>query len=502
MRKSTLRVSLAVGAAAAIGIPAWAAASPYATSPPVNASSPSPFAPCADGNDPGTPPGTNFPNSEVEPLVAVNPTNPNNIVGVYQQDRWSNGGAHGLVAAVSHDGGATWPVHSWAHFSKCSGGTAANGGDLDRASDPWVTISPNGNAYFMSLSASADQTTSAMLVAKSTNGGDTWSEPTTLIRETSAFHFNDKNSMTADPTDSRYVYAVWDRSRHPSENAGFNALHSSSFRGDIYFARTTDGGRTWEPARAIFAPKANLFTIGNQIAVQPDGTLVDIFSLSKGSGGQPSLNPFHESVIVSNDKGVHWSEPINISTDQSVDVRDPDTGQDVRAGEGIPDIAVDPNNGTLYAVWDDGRFNGGAYDEIAFSQSTDDGQTWSAPIKVNQTPSTVPVGDRQAFTPAVHVASDGTVGISYYDFRNNTPAPGLVTDAWLVHCHSDCTNPTGWSESHLAGPFNLEQAPVARGFFLGDYEGLASIGNSFSAFFAQAGPTTGQSDIYSVLAHP
>jgi hypothetical protein len=502
MRRRILRVGLAASVALAVAIPAQATATTYSANPPVNASSPSPFVPCTGGNDPGTPPGTNFPNSEVEPFAAVNPTDPNNIIGVYQQDRWSNGGAHGLVAAVSHDGGLTWPVHSWAHFSKCSGGTVANGGDIDRASDPWVTFSPNGHAYFMSLSASADLTTSAMLVATSTDGGDTWSEPTTLIRETSDFHFNDKNSITADPTDSRYVYAVWDRSRHPSENAGFNALHSAAFRGDIYFTRTTDGGQTWEPARAIFAPRANLFTIGNQIAVQPDGTLVDIFALGRGSGRQPSVNQFFEAVVISTDKGVSWSRPVIISTDQSVDVRDPDTGANVRAGEGLPDIAVDPNSGTLYAVWDDGRFNGRTYDEVVFSQSTDGGQTWSAPIRVNQTPSSIPVGDRQAFTPAVHVASDGTVAVSYYDFRHNTSAPGLGTDAWLVHCHSACTDPTSWSETQLAGPFNLELAPVARGYFVGDYEGLTSIGTDLVAFFAQAGPTTGQSDVYSVRAHP
>jgi hypothetical protein len=101
----------------------------------------------------------------------VSGIDPTNVVGVYQQDRWSNGGAHGLVDAVSHDGGQTWPVHSWAHFSTCSGGTAANGGDFDRASDPWVTLA-NGHAYFMSLSASTDLRTSAMLVAKSTDGGE------------------------------------------------------------------------------------------------------------------------------------------------------------------------------------------------------------------------------------------------------------------------------------------------------------------------------------------
>ena len=49
-----------------------------------------------------------FPNSEVEPWVDVNPMNPDNIVGSVQQDRWSNGGARGLVAAASFNGGTTW----------------------------------------------------------------------------------------------------------------------------------------------------------------------------------------------------------------------------------------------------------------------------------------------------------------------------------------------------------------------------------------------------------
>jgi len=75
---------------------------------PVLVSGTSPFATCTIGG-----PGTNYVNAEVEPRVAVNPKDPSNIVGVFQQDRWSNGGAHGLVAGVSHDGGATW-AETWA----------------------------------------------------------------------------------------------------------------------------------------------------------------------------------------------------------------------------------------------------------------------------------------------------------------------------------------------------------------------------------------------------
>jgi hypothetical protein len=98
--------------------------------------------------------------------------------------------------------------------------------------------------------------------------------------------------------------------------------------------------------------------------------------------------------------------------------------------------------------------------------------------------------------------ADGTVGVTYYDFRNNTAAPGLPTDYWLVHCHASCTNAANWSETHVAGPFDEEQAPVAQGFFVGDYEGLASIGNDFLPLFVQAGPVTGQSDAFAARVRP
>jgi hypothetical protein len=455
-------------------------------------SSSSPFATCTVGG-----PGTNFVNSEVEPWVAVNPVHPNNIIGVYQQDRWNNGGAHGLVTAYSFDGGQTWG-RTFAHFSTCSGGTPANGGDFDRASDPWVSFAPNGDAYQISLSASADLLTSGVLVSKSTDGGITWSEPTTLIRETSAFNFNDKESITADPTNANRVYAVWDRSRKPGENASFNALHSFAFRGDIILSRTTNGGATWSAPRDILEQNKNEFTVGNQIVVLPDGTLVDVFALGKGSGLQHSPNPFTEAVVRSTDGGDTWSKPIDISTDESVAVRDPDTGAPVRTGAGLPDIAADPNDGTLYAVWSDGRFSGGARDDVALSRSTDGGLSWSTPIKVNQSPSGV-----AAFIPSAAVASNGTVGVTYYDFRNNTPASGALTDHFIVY--STNHGATWGNDVRITGTsFDLETAPVAGGYFLGDYEGLATSGNAFLPLFVKtnSGDTSNRTDVFFTTATP
>ena len=75
----------------------------------------------------------------------------------------------------------------------------------------------------------------------------------------------------------------------------------------------------------------------------------------------------------------------------------------IRSGDFIPDVAADQRNGNLYAVWMDLRFDGGIFltdhDNIAFTMSTDGGRTWSPTIKVNQTPTTEPNYDQQAFTP-------------------------------------------------------------------------------------------------------
>jgi hypothetical protein len=475
--------------AAALAILAFAGLA-LAASGPVDVSGLSPFAACTIGG-----PGTNYPNSEVEPFVAVNPANPSNIVGVFQQDRWSNGGAHGLVASTSHDGGSTW-TESWAHFSNCSGGTAANGGDYARASDPWVTFAPNGDVYQISLSASADLTVSAVLVSKSTDGGDTWSEPTTLARNVSGFPegpgFNDKESITADPTNSNNVYAVWDRSRFPSDNADLTAQASAaSIRGDIMFSRTTDGGQTWSAPQDILGLNQNEFTIGNQIVVLPNGTLVDIFEDLNGSGFQPAPNQFHESVIRSTDHGATWSKVIDISTDGSIAVRDPDTGAFVRTGAGLPDIAVDPRTRTLYAVWSDGRFSGFTHDDVALSRSRDGGLTWSSPIKVNASPAGV-----AAFTPSVDVASDGTVAVTYYDFRDNTPNTStLPTAAFAVFSHNGGS--TFGGEVRLTKKsFDLDLAPRAGGLFLGDYVGLSHVGATFVPFYTQTVSSSNPTDIF------
>jgi hypothetical protein len=232
-------------------------------------SGPTPFSPGCNGAPQG---GTNYPNAEVEPYVSVDPSNTRHIAGVWQQDRWSNGGANGLLTGVSRDGGKTW-TRTFAHFSRCAGGNATNGGDYERASDPWVSFSRGGTVHQISLSFDNSDGNQAVLVSRSTNGGNSWSEPTTLARDTSLDVALDKESITADPRKSRVAYAVWDRL------VGLTSSNPNHFFGPVWFSRTTNDGASWEPARIIFDPGPDAQTIGNEIVVLPDGTLVNMFTL-------------------------------------------------------------------------------------------------------------------------------------------------------------------------------------------------------------------------------
>jgi hypothetical protein len=465
--------------------------------PLVTVSSTNPYAGCAkDGQS-----GTVFPDAEVEPQVAVNPHNPANIIGVWQQDRWSNGGARGLVAGFSTDGGATWG-QSQLPFSGCVTGINPvldpfTGTPYNRASDPWVSIGPDGTAYAVGLLATETTVSgggnndTGVGAAASTDSGKTWGnarlvksdQGTSPVFEFTQF-FNDKESVTADPIHAGTAYVVWDRLQAPSHTPDA-ALRAHAFRGPAWFSKTTDGGNTWTGTRAIFDPGQNSQTLGNVIVVNPTtGVLYDFFERFQTTGS-PKFTPRGASVgfVSSSDGGTTWSRPTTVASQQFVTDTDPNTGAPLRTGEGLPSVAIDPGTGQLYVVWSDSRFTGGTINQIVISTSTDGGKNWTAPAVISTATGT------PAFTPTVAVNSAGTVGVTYYDLRNlqagNTTT--LPTDYWFT-ASSDHGKTFG-DETQIAGSFDLMQAPNAGGFFVGDYEALGVNGTAFRPFFVQAEPS-------------
>jgi hypothetical protein len=486
-----------------------------------------------------------FPNTSIEPWVAVDPTDTSRLLVGHQQDRWSDGGARGDIDALSNDGGATWtnPIPpNPPGVTECTGGKAA------RASDPWVAFANDGTAFFMSLFLDPAKPTTpfgarkgGMDMSRSTDHGATWSAPVTLVANNSPHVLNDKNSVTADPTENGLVYAVWDQlSVFPPTDAGAallaqndgvaiarQLLHSAvgnssvcapftkppckggapffkfNVTGPTLLSLSTNNGVGFNPPATIVNTGTNQQTIDNLVQVIPNGNVYDFFTFLNLVTGAVNIE-----FVRSSNKGISWSAPPSVATDiQVVGVVSPDTGQALRDASILYSVSVNPVSGAIYLTWQDDRFSttscitpgtpspGIPIDGIVFSQSLDGGAIWSKPVMINKTPANATNPCRQqAFIPAVVATGDGkTVVVTYYDFRNdtNTPAGFEGTDYFAIFCFTttDCTNPANWvNEQRLTTTsFNILNAPVAGGHFLGDYMGLAASGpNTVYPVFGQA----------------
>ncbi len=492
---------LGLGAAAAVASPAPKAGR---MGPLVQVSGPSPFASCTSVD-------ATLPNTEYEPYVGVNPTNPSSIVGIWTQDRQERG----AVVGRSSDGGASWQSVVVPGITKCSGGTD------DIMYDPWLTFSPNGDLYTSALTYDYTSGDDALRVSKSRDGGLSFAPPVTVATGPCCRLFDDKASITADPTDPSYVYATWTLYEYRDDTQTPPGVKVS-----LLFSRSRDGGSTWTRPRALLRQSLDVDPSHDaQIVVLPTGRLLlffDHYRIARMGAGPRVPHPDQRlTFFSSDDRGVTWSAPKEVASlipranfSNLGGAYDPDVCSDPSAtdscaliitagsaGESGADVAVDPNNGRLYAVWPDSRFsNHGDFanvnllaDAVAFSMSSDGGTTWSTPIKVSHAAGRLPLGDQQAFLPSVAVNSAGTIGVSYYDLRNNTSAPGLLTDRWITYCNprkhdKTCANAHAWhTETRVTDrSFDMEKALQARGdgFFVGDYQGLATQGTSFHAFFS------------------
>ncbi|MEO3928397.1 sialidase family protein [Micromonosporaceae bacterium B7E4] len=428
-------------------------------------SGPTPFGHCPA--DARLPPGA------VEPQVAANPVDPDNIVALWTQDRFS-----GLVAGVSFDRGRTWQRVVVPGTSRCTGGPF---GSVDEA---WLSFGPTGVVHLTGKVFGTPEVPSGLITARSDDGGRTWSPPVLVAAQRDPAQGGFTSApITADPRDPARLYAAGSTVTEPS-------AEGEPFRGPAFFTRSDDGGRSWHPARTTYDPGPGRLTTGHQLSVLPGGLLIDSFTRVDLTATPPRMRL---DVIHSTDGGHTWSSPVAVAEMRTAGVHDPERPEDsVAGGSGmVADPAVDPLTGRIYLVWQDARFTARAADSIALSASDDGGRTWTTPAPVNATPSSIPTGNRQAFTTSVDVAADGTVAVAYSDFRNNTLGGALLTDRWLVTCQARCTTTAGYtSEARLTPqPFDMHDATMLAdigppGYFLGDYAGLTHTGRNFITVFA------------------
>jgi hypothetical protein len=476
--QTSKKLAMAVAVATALvlpAVPAHAKAEAHNASRPTTVSRGDPFAACTVGA------GENsvvYPGAEVEPSVTVSRDFPRHLVGAWQQDRWNDGGARGIVVGYTRDGGRTFHRVAWP-VSRCARG----GLNYDRASDPWVSTGPEGIVYGSAVSFDASSPRNAVVATTSYDGGRTWRNTTPVIADASGRFFNDKNSVTADPRRPGRAYQVWDRIDGGPQG-------DQLLTGATYMSVTRDFGHSWSKARVIVPTAPFEQTLGNVIVADPRrGTLYNFYTAFQFTDSTANnLVSVRYEVVRSTNGGRTWSAPSVIAPDNGVRTRNPNTGAPVRTEGGVSSQAIDPRTGELYMAYEGTDFTEGRRQQVQLVHSTNGGRTWSAPVRVNHDPAVA------AFTPTVAVTSHGDVGVSYYDLRDVQPGNTTTfpTSTWLAF------SPRGGThfglERRIAPDFDMNKAPEAGGFFIGDYQGLVASGDSFRALFVTTNSRNSQTD--------
>ena len=369
-----------------------------------------------------------------EPGVAVNPRNPKQVVVVYQFQ---------AAAAYTRNGGKSWQLANGVSPTnyKMSGDVSVAFDNQGHAIYDCIAFDKLGTFNYWAHNA----TRNGIFVRRSLNGGKHW-QPT--LRTVSAWPtqpgipFEDKPYIVADNNPhSPYagnLYIGWTRW----------TLTDSR----MLLSRSTDDGRTWSRPIEISHDRGlprddNGALEGFDGAVGPHGTLYAVWA-------HTNRIDFTES----RDGGKTFtrSHPIVHTAPTMFAV------QGMERANGFPQIAADPHSGDLYVSWSDYR-NGEV--DVFLIRSTDHGQTWSQPVKVNTDP---------AHDGAAHffqwMAVDpvtGAVNLVFYDRREDPANTKQIVVLARSTDHGKTFRNYAWTRQPFSG----------RDVFMGDYLGLAAYGN-------------------------
>jgi BNR repeat protein len=415
--------------------------------------------------------------------IAVNPTSRDNLVGVFQQGRFPNGGSVDPGWAASFDGGRTWPVKGSAPgltVAVSGGSTAGPGAPFARASDPVVAFDRKHNVVLFNNIGVSDPgcaifCDSALTVNRSTNGGRTFGGPIIVhedVADPNRPVFNDKNWIATDnnPGSPFYgrTYVVWDQVRCGEPTC------SQAVSQPVVLRYSDDGGLTWSPLIQATAeqPSPVHSEIGVQPVPLPNGHLVILYG-DVQAGAFTFLGSYKS--VRSTNGGQSWSSPVLVDNaapfvEETANLRAPN----------LPLVASD--HGTIYVVYQDARFGAGRND-ILLKKSTNEGQSWSP--AVNVTPGELALDH---FTPAI-AAVGGKLHLTYY-----TRAAGNLNLSPLVgsvYRRLDSSGGTTFGPVQLAAPSNATVAAftTVAGIplkFFGDYIGIAASTLAAHPLWAQA----------------
>jgi hypothetical protein len=377
--------------------------------------------------------------NQAESFINVNPTNPNNLVAT------SNTNSNSIFRAYSTDAGATWTRGTVATGVACCDGQAA-----------WDTF---GNLFLVYINNSVSQ----INVILSTDGGATFSAPVTA------------GSGSVD---------------QPSIAVGNGSVWVDWNQGGSMVARgaPVTGLGVWGPFNAQQAiPSASGSFGGIAVGPGPNGGKV-IVTYQSPTGGQGPATIF-ANVDADGLGAGGFGARITVSTTNvgGFDFIPAQNGRSIDSEAGVVwDATGGPFNNRIYLVYTEETAPENNDTEILMRTSTDDGATWSAPVRVNDDATT-----RSQFLPYVTLdGTTGTVAVGFHDCRNDNgvPGPGGTNmipndDAEYYGTFTTDGGATWAPNRRLSGGFSNADA-ANNGVDYGDYVGLDARAGKLYAMWA------------------
>ncbi|HEX7021007.1 MAG TPA: sialidase family protein [Gemmatimonadaceae bacterium] len=309
----------------------------------------------------------------------------------------------GVVAYASTDGGATWSRTFETPPDEFVG-------------DPACAFGPDGEVYLtMMPSTIASMQKMRLPLFRSRDGGHTWERAHGIIGGV------DRESIVVDGTGGRFHNRLYVHGSAQIRGSG------RITRSTIALYASSDGGHTFGP-RAEWAAlgRSHIFSAGNAV-VLPDGRWLTVFTELRNffdsAGGMAHAPSAYASppeperawvkAISSDDGGDTLNEPVIVSGRHLPNAYVRLSGV---APVLVADVSHGPFGGRVYAAWGDARFGG---TDILLSHSSDRGQTWSAPIVVNDDAPTKGMAPAvNHLMPAIAVNRAGVLAVTWLDRRD------------------------------------------------------------------------------------
>ncbi len=287
---------------------------------------------------------------------------------------------------------------------------------LDSGSDNFASVANDGQGNCVAVWMSSDSlggtigTDLDILVARSSDGGATWSQPAALNSNAGVDAAADRSPAIATDGSGDWI-VVWESP---------DSIGGTGTDQDIFAARSTDNGQTWTP----MVPVNTDATTDSDSDFDPD-------LATDGSGNWVvtwTTDPFDTITASSTNGGLSWNAPVLLAATSGADFE--------------PTIATD-GSGLWVVAWTSNHDTGsiGDDDDIMVCRSTNVGASWTTPVPLNVTAGS---DDPEEDDFAPRLATDGNGNWVCAWHREGAFASTLGDDTDVIVARSP-DNATSWS---------------------------------------------------------